>query len=944
MDTDPFPDRLSQNELSAQDLFDDYLTRHESGDTEGFEVWLKAHPERQDELRVAWSDHRRALDALAREAAPHSRSSAGSFALKAGSILGEFQLVRPLGQGGQGTVWEAEQPSLDRRVALKFVRPERVNEHTLARFQQEARAGGRLTHPGIVAVYAWGETNEVHWIAQELVPGGRTIRNWIDESRQDGDLSDAYYGEVAEFIAKLCDALQTAHDGGVIHRDVKPLNILVTPTGQPKLTDFGLARLSEEPGLSASGDIVGTYAYMSPEQLGAKRSGIDARTDIFSLGIVLYELLSLQRPFDGDSTQQIAYKILHEEPPKLTDIRSRTPRDLAVICGKSLEKDPEKRYATMVEFAADIARHIANEPIRAHPPTRFERIVKWTKRNPTKSAATIVSALAFVVISTMAVQLSKQKEDLQTTNTDLASRTDDLTAANTALQTKTEEAQRKTTDVLRLSLGQDFEDLMSEAGALWPPHPEKIEGLETWLSDARGLTGEIPSLVAKRDELRSLALPQSAEERRLERESHPDFVELERMEGELVFRRRALAQRRDGKETELPEVDWSVAPGDAAGLGARARARALVAGGRTAFGKEALGVVLAERAIELASDGERSEIAATLSQGYFALGRDDEALGMAFMAVDEAGASERAGREVALVALEKAVAEKGSEEGIAAEVEAMGQLEVRVSDLEKRVSERRDWTFPEETEQETRARWWHNQLSGLIVELGSLSAAGTGLLTEDGVSQEHGWSVARRLGLARRMEAGFEGGGEYGVRWDAALPEIHAAYPGLNLTPQMGLVPIGADADSGLWEFWHVQTGTEPARGGDGKLEMEDGTGLVFVLLPGGKFWMGAQARDPEGRNHDPDAQSNEGPVHEVELSAFFLSKYEMTQGQWERMAGRNPSRWTAETFGGGWIEGPNPVEQVSWFDCMGLLPKLSLRLPSEAQWEYACRGGTDTV
>ncbi|MFT5050753.1 MAG: serine/threonine protein kinase, partial [Chlamydiales bacterium] len=600
---------------TAESLFAKF-PEHEAPD---FEAWVRDHPDQEQELRRLYENWR-LLGGVRRKGLSFFRSAEAELpqpapGLEAGKVIGEFRLVSMIGQGGMGQVWEAQQESLGRRVAVKFVRPERVTGKQLDFFAREARAGGRLAHPGIVSVHGFGEDGGIAWIAMELVDGCWTLRDFLDDIAREDEVPAEYDLQVARFVQRLAQAMQAAHEAGVIHRDLKPQNVLIAPDEKPKVTDFGLARLTDESALSQTGDFAGTYFYMSPEQVAAKRAGIDHRTDIFSLGVLMYEMLTLRRPFHGDTTHQVAQQIMWHDAPDMRAIRSRIPRDLAVICGKALEKDPEKRYGAMADLAADIERHLANEPIHAQPPTRIDRAIKWTKRNPTKSVAAVVTAAAFVVISGLGLRISKQKDDLTATNTALGTKTAEAEenavradASAEEAQANATEAERKASDVLRLSLAQDFEDLMSEAGALWPPHPEKIEGLETWLSDARGLTGEIPSLVAKRDELRSLALPQSAKERRLERESHPDFAELERMEGELVFRRRALAQRRDGKETELPEVDWSVAPGDAAGLGARARA--LVAGGRTAFGKEALGVVLAERAIELASDGERSEIAA----------------------------------------------------------------------------------------------------------------------------------------------------------------------------------------------------------------------------------------------------------------------------------------------------------------------------------------------
>jgi len=157
----------------------------------------------------------------------------------------------------------------------------------------------------------------------------------------------------------------------------------------------------------------------------------------------------------------------------------------------------------------------------------------------------------------------------------------------------------------------------------------------------------------------------------------------------------------------------------------------------------------------------------------------------------------------------------------------------------------------------------------------------------------------------------------------------------------MGLRPISPDTESGLWEFAHLMTGVPAERGADGTLVRTEETGVVLVLLPGGTFSMGAQSGDPTGQNYDPQAMGSEGPVHEVELSAYFLSKYELTQGQWLRLTGRNPS--FHQPPGGRAPSLLHPVEQVSWLDCMEWLPRAGLKLPSEAQWEYGARAGTDT-
>jgi len=270
-----------------------------------------------------------------------------------------------------------------------------VDRRGLEFFAREARAGGRLAHPGIVAVHGTGEEEGLHWIAMELVDEDCDLRRSIDSLREEGELGVGYYRHVAEFTAELADALEAAHRAGVIHRDLKPGNVLVTREDRPKVSDFGLAKLVDERSISLAGELAGTYYYMSPEQLTAKRVGIDQRTDVFSLGVVLYEMLTLARPFEGDTNEQVTRKILWEDPVDPRQIRSRTPRDLAVICAKAMEKEPARRYQTMAELAADLRRHLAGEPILARPSGPLVRFAKWARRNSTK----VVAAVALVAIS-----------------------------------------------------------------------------------------------------------------------------------------------------------------------------------------------------------------------------------------------------------------------------------------------------------------------------------------------------------------------------------------------------------------------------------------------------------------------------------------------------------------------------------------------------------------
>ncbi|MBM3317205.1 MAG: protein kinase [Candidatus Eisenbacteria bacterium] len=317
---------------------------------------------------------------------------------RAGRRLGDYLLLSEIGRGGMGVVYEAEQISLKRRVALKVLHPHLgLSGEQILKFRREAEAGGRQHHPGIVAVHAVGEHEGLHFIAQELIPGGRTLADRLAEAPDDERQPRGYFREIAGLFADVAEALGHAHANGVVHRDVKPSNILLPDGGPPKIGDFGLAKLENALALTRTGEFEGTPYYMSPEQIAA-RGGVDHRTDIYSLGVTLYEALTLVRPFAGDTSLEVLRRVLGQEPADPRRRNPRVPRDLAVICLRAMEKAPQSRYATMADLAADLRRWLAGEAIIARPVGPVTRCLKLARRNrgASMAAAAALAAGLFV--------------------------------------------------------------------------------------------------------------------------------------------------------------------------------------------------------------------------------------------------------------------------------------------------------------------------------------------------------------------------------------------------------------------------------------------------------------------------------------------------------------------------------------------------------------------
>ncbi|MCS6850308.1 MAG: serine/threonine protein kinase, partial [Gemmataceae bacterium] len=367
----------------------------------------------------------------------------GGPAPHAPEALGDFRIVREIGRGGMGIVYEAVQRSLGRRVALKVLPfAAALDPRQLQRFKHEAQAAASLCHPHIVPVYAIGCERGVHYYAMQYIDGQpasaliRELRQLAGKSTTEAPsvsgpapasastrcqasarteptgADAAQCRTIARLGLQAAEALEAAHQLGIVHRDIKPANLLIEGQGHVWITDFGLARGNTDANLTSSGDLLGTLRYMSPEQALARHGLVDHRTDIYALGATLYELLTLEPVFAAQDRRELQQQIAEQEPVPLRRWNRAIPRELETIILKALAKNPEERYATARDLADDLRRFLEDRPIRARRPGWLDRAIKWTRRHRSLTASLLVGLVLAVIgltVSTIAIAREQAK-------------------------------------------------------------------------------------------------------------------------------------------------------------------------------------------------------------------------------------------------------------------------------------------------------------------------------------------------------------------------------------------------------------------------------------------------------------------------------------------------------------------------------------------------------
>jgi eukaryotic-like serine/threonine-protein kinase len=418
-----------------------------------------------------------------------------------------YEILGKLGEGGMGVVYKARQQGLNRLVALKMIiGGSQVREHHLARFRIEAEAVAQLRHPNIVQIYDIGEVDGMPYVSLELLEGG--------------DLQDRLAGTpqpsmpAALLVATLARAMHAAHQARIVHRDLKPANVLLTADGQPKITDFGLAkRLESDDNQTQTGDVMGTPSYMAPEQALGRTKDVGPAADIYALGAILYDVLTGRPPLKGETAIETVRLVIHADPVPPSRLVPRIARDLETICLKCLQKDPLKRYASAAELADDLDRFREGKPIKARPTPSWERGLKWSKRRPVAATFLALGLVAFIGLTGGAIGYQRHVRLESDRRNSLV-----LRQTNRGIELL-DQADKSSTPAALQKAQVDLATFLSDA-----KNEDRLKAISDRIADKKKWVG---------DQLEALRSRDTAEQHvRLERERFQKFLEL-RHEGQL---------------------------------------------------------------------------------------------------------------------------------------------------------------------------------------------------------------------------------------------------------------------------------------------------------------------------------------------------------------------------------------------------------------------------